>query len=151
MKKRTRTRKSQKKGFTLMEVLLVMAILVILGSLVVVNFTNIFGNSQVQKATIELAAIKTALSTYYLHVGSYPSQQDGLSALESPPANLANPRKWAGPYIDGGTVPMDPWNQPYQYNIGVAANGISQQVSISSMGPDMQANSADDITVTFGG
>ena len=96
-------------------------------------------------------SLKQQLSVYFLHVGNYPAAQEGLEALVTRPPSLTNSNKWAGPYCDGGVLPQDPWGQKYEYGLAAGQNGISQQVTIFSKGPDQQANTADDIKVVFGG
>lgn len=149
--RRRLSKRKDRRGFTLMEVLLVMAILVILGSVVVINFTGIMQRGRVKTATIELNSLKTQLGVYLLDVGSYPQAQEGLNALVAPPPSLQNSNKWGGPYTDSGVLPNDPWGQPYDYNLEMGQNGVSQRVTISSKGPDMQPNTQDDVKVMFGG
>ncbi len=139
-----RRRLRRRRGFTLMEVLLVLAILVILGSLVVANFSGVFASSKVKAAKAQLGAFKTQLDLYMLDLGSYPTTQQGLQALRTPPPDLANPAKWAGPYAKDD-IPKDPWDNDYVYEL----LGPSQY-RISSPGPDGQLGTDDDVVVTSG-
>jgi general secretion pathway protein G len=102
------------RGFTLIEVLLVLVILVVLASLAVVAYGPIQRKYKIDAAKAQIGLFKTALNTYEFAVGSFPSQQSGLKALRSKPADLQDVSKWDGPYLDSD-VPLDPWNQPYQY------------------------------------
>lgn len=147
MKRHRRTpprRRVARGGFTLMEVLLVLAILVILGTLVVANFSGIFASSKIKAAQAQISALETQLDIYQLDIGSYPTTQQGLQALRVPPPDLANPTKWTGPYAKKD-IPPDPWNSPYFYEwLG------PNQYRIYSAGPDGVPNTADDITSTSG-
>ena len=91
---RARSR-SRRSGFTLMEVLLVMAILVIMGTLVVANFSGILGKSKEKSAKIQLQALGKALDLYQIDMNGYPEGQDGLYALqEEPPSDLGGATSW---------------------------------------------------------
>lgn len=125
----------RRRGFTLMEVLLVLAILVILGSMVGFYFVGAQKGALVKSAKSQMAMFKTPLNMYYADVGSYPSRLDGLIAA---PPDLKNPAKWGGPYMEK-TIPADPWGNPYVYE----ASG--DQYMVRSSGPDGQPNTADDI------
>ena len=102
------------QGFTLIEVLLVLAILVILASLVTVSYVNIGRNSRRSQARIQLGVFKQALGLYQLDIGTFPATNQGLEALRTAPGDLRNPAKWNGPYLSS-EIPLDPWEMPYQY------------------------------------
>ena len=138
-----RSRRSRRRrGFTLMEILLVLAILVVLGSMVGVGYFKVQQNAMKNIATGQIATLKSAVNMYTLHIGTPPNDLDSLVIL---PQDLANPNKWAGPYLEEDAVPFDPWNQPYQYEITDPQNG---KFRIWSNGPDMQAGTEDDILST---
>ena len=103
------------RGFTLIEVLLVLVILVVLASLAVVAYGPIQRRANLNAAKVQIDLFATALDSYQLAVGSYPSTASGLQALRSPPADLQDPSKWDGPYL-AKDVPLDPWNRPYEYS-----------------------------------
>lgn len=133
----------RRQGFTLMEVLLVLAILVIMGTLVVANFTNVLGSSRVKAAQAQISNFETPLELYQQDLGSYPNGQQGLESLRQPPADLVDPTKWHGPYLKKD-VPLDPWDQEYIYELLSPS-----QYQIYSAGPDGQPGTDDDIgTVT---
>ena len=113
---KNRVRRRRRGGFTLMEVLLVMAILVILGSMVGVYVIGMQKSAYDDAARTQIGLFKTQLNAYRLHVGSYPTGTQGLNALLEQPADLKNPTKWRGPYADD-TIPNDPWGSPYQYEL----------------------------------
>ncbi len=135
-------RARRSRGFTLMEILLVLAILVVLGSMVGVGYVKIQQNAMKNSARTQLTLLEDAVKTYIIDCGSPPSSLEYL--LQAPPDVPAN--KWAGPYLDKQQLPMDPWNQPYQYEVVDPANG---KFRIWSNGPDMQPGSADDLQTTL--
>jgi general secretion pathway protein G len=136
-----------RRGFTLMEVLLVLSILVILGGTVSFFFIGVQKNAQMDAARTQISNYKTALDIYRLNVGMYPTDQEGLEALKVAPSSLANPAKWQGPYIEV-ELANDPWDLPYVYSTvqsGVAAGEMKPQ--IVSFGPDRTQGTEDDITM----
>jgi general secretion pathway protein G len=127
-----------------MEVLLVLAILVILGSLVTVSFVRMQRTAYINSAKSQVSMLEDAVNHYVLAVGSAPTQQQGLEALLAAPAELKDPTKWQGPYLDKQQLPVDPWNNPYQYeSLG------TDQFRIWSNGPDGTSGSDDDISTTL--
>ncbi|ADB18329.1 general secretion pathway protein G [Pirellula staleyi DSM 6068] len=132
-------RRRKRAGFTLMEVLLVMAILVILGSLVTVSFVRIQQNANRDGAKNQIKALSTAIDAYTLNIGTAPTTQQGFEALKNAPADLKNPAKWAGPYLEK-EIPLDPWSNPYNYE-QLTANTYR----IWSSGPDGNSGSDDDV------
>ena len=138
--------KSRRSGFTLMEVLLVMAILVIMGTLVVANFSGILFKTKSKSAKIQLQAIGKALDLYQIDMNSYPDPNNGLFALqERPPEDtLGGTSDWGGPYMKKA-IPKDPWGQDYLYELGFSDND-QQYYKIWSPGPNMQNENGDDGT-----
>ena len=102
------------RGFTLIEVLLVLVILVVLASLAVVAYGPIQRKANINSAKTQAELLAQAIESYELQIGSYPSSQSGLTALRSPPGDLADPSKWDGPYLQRD-IPKDPWGQDYKY------------------------------------
>lgn len=139
---RRRNRRARGAGFTLMEVLLVLAILVILGSMVGVFIQGAQKRAYEDAARSQIASFETQLKMFRLDVGSFPSTNQGLDALLNRPADLRNPNKWRGPYAEK-SIPMDPWGNPYQYElIG------PEQVKIWSWGADNADGTEDDVINT---
>jgi general secretion pathway protein G len=122
-----------------MEVLLVLAILVILGTLAVTNFSKVFAGAKVKTARNQLSEFKTPLNIYQMDIGTYPDNNAGLQALRNPPADLADVSKWNGPYL-GNEIPPDPWDNPYMYE-RIDQNSFR----VYSAGPDGQVGTDDDI------
>lgn len=98
-------------GFTLMELLVVLAILGLLAGLVGPQVLNQLGGAKTKTAGIQIRDLEQALEMYKLDVGHYPSSAQGLQALVEKPANATG---WNGPYLKSG-VPPDPWGNDYQY------------------------------------
>ena len=130
-----------------MEVLLVMAILVILGTLVATNFDGIFGGAKEKSAQIQLDSFSKQLKLYKIDMGNYPSADQGLDGLVNPPSDANLAQKYpSGGYLDAAELPLDPWNNDYLYESAVDSSGPPGFV-ISSAGPDGQAGNDDDIIV----
>ena len=105
-----RTRKHT-GGFTLMELLVVLAILGLLMSLVGPQVLNQLGGAKTKTAGIQIKDLEQALEMYKLDVGRFPSTSEGLEALVKKPGNATG---WNGPDLKSD-VPQDPWNNDYQY------------------------------------
>lgn len=133
-----------RRGFTLLEILVVLAIIGLLVGLAVKNVDKIFGDSQASIAKIFVNdTIKSSLVQYRIATGDYPSTAEGLDALVNPPASKAE--KWNGPYIDakGGKVPLDPWEESYGYRYPGTKN--KRGYDIFSKGPDKVEGTEDDV------
>lgn len=100
------------QGFTLIELLVVLAIIGLLAGLVGPQVMKHLGESKTKAARLQIEELASALDTYRLDVGRYPSTDEGLTALiEAPDAA----RNWNGPYLRKKKIPLDPWNNPYRY------------------------------------
>lgn len=137
--KRHPNRKPRHRGFTLLEVLLVLAILVILTSSVGYYFVGAQRRANMRAASVQINLIEKLLQDYHMDVGSFPATEQGLSALRVAPAGLPN-NKWAGPYADKD-IPPDPWGSQYQYELTGP-----DTYRIWSLGPDRQDGSGDEIS-----
>ncbi|MET0518313.1 MAG: type II secretion system major pseudopilin GspG [Burkholderiaceae bacterium] len=99
------------RGFTLLELLVVMVIIGLLAGYVGPKFFGQIGKSEVKATKAQIDALQKALDQYRLDVGRYPSTEQGLAVLVAKPAD--EPR-WAGPYLSKA-LPQDPWHNAYQY------------------------------------
>lgn len=131
----------QRSGLTLIEVLLVLVILVILGSLVGLTVNRAQKQALRDAARAQIQAFDTPLELYHQNIRSYPTSSQGLQAMVIAPGDLKNPERWNGSYLKGNTVPLDPWDNEYQYELMDTEN-----YRITSGGPDGQMGTDDDIT-----
>ena len=118
-------------GFTLIELVIVMAIIAVLAALVAPRLIDEFGTSQRRAAAAQIDMLSTALDSYRLDNGRYPSEDQGLKALVEKPDGVDT---WQGPYLQRREVPADPWGNPYQYAKPAARGGIDYD--LYSYGPD---------------
>lgn len=131
-------------AFTLLEILVVLAIIGLLAGLAITNSDKIFGQSQEAVAKIFVRdSLKTSLVRYRIDLGDYPSTAEGMAALLAAPAGKAE--RWRGPYIDapGNRAPTDPWLEPYQYRYPGEKN--KGGYDLFSKGPDKTEGTEDDI------
>lgn len=135
-------RSRRRRGFTLIEVLLVLTILVIIASLAVVAYGPLQRSAYMKAAETQIKAFKTPLQAYRIEIGDFPSTAQGLEALRAPPSNLASPTKWNGPYLDS-EVPLDPWGNPYRYEY--PGKYQTDWPDVWSYGPDGVDSTDDDI------
>ncbi len=142
--RRTQNRFPKRGGFTLMELLLVMAILVILLGLVVPRFMGTQQKANIGAAESQIGLIKSPLEMYRMDMNAYPSTEAGLEALRKAPEDLEKPERWKGPYLDAA-IPKDPWGHPYQYEYPPTHNPANDFPEIWSLGPDGEENTEDDI------
>lgn len=130
-----------KAGFSLVEMLIVIALIAIVGTLLIGRIGNLFSGAQedVAKQFVE-NALKAPLLKYRIDMGSYPTvEQGGLSALLNPPTERAD--RWKGPYIE--KLPEDPWGNPYQYKYPGTKN--PDGYDLWSLGPDGAQSEAGNI------
>jgi general secretion pathway protein G len=118
------------RGFTLLELLVVMVIIGLLASIIAPQYFSQIGKSNTKVARAQIEAVGQALDQYRLDMGRYPTTEQGLSALRVAPANLP---AWHGPYLKRD-LPPDPWGQPYLYK----APGQHGDYDLSSLGADGQ-------------
>jgi general secretion pathway protein G len=100
------------QGFTLVEMLVVITIIGLIMGLIGPRVLNYLSESKVKAAKIQLQSFGSALDLFYLDAGRFPSTAEGLTALVQRTPGVA---AWNGPYLKGGNVPNDPWNNPYIY------------------------------------
>lgn len=116
-------------GFTLVEMLVVLAIIGLIVGLVGPRVLGYLGDSKIKAARIQIDSFSAALDLYYLDNGRYPSTNDTVGALVQRPSSAS---AWNGPYLKGGVLPKDPWGNPYVYR----SPGQHGQYDLYSLGPD---------------
>ena len=119
---------SRSKGFTLLELLVVIVIIGLLAGYVAPRYFGQVGKSEVQVARAQIDSLEKALDQFRLDTRHYPTAEQGLEALMNKPANEAN---WSGPYLKKA-VPNDPWGRPYVYRIP----GSKGEYELYSLGRD---------------
>ena len=128
-------------GFTLLELLVVVAIIGLLSAYVGPRVLSHLGRSETAVAKAQVDAFAKALDTYRLDVGRYPSTEQGLAALVAAPTTET---RWRGPYL-GKAVPNDPWGKPYIYR----SPGTNKEFDVVSYGKDgSPGGSAEDADIS---
>ncbi len=131
--------KRDSRGFTLVELLLVLVILAVLAAVVVPKFTKRSEQARIAAATTDIANLGVALDSFEVDVGRYPTNDEGLRALMELPGNA---KDWKGPYLKR-SLGNDPWGHPYIYKAPGSHNASGYD--LYSYGPDGQEGGSDDI------
>jgi general secretion pathway protein G len=129
---------SSTSGMTLIEIMIVIAILGMMAAVVAVNVVPNIRTAEEKTAVTEIRSLESALRMFRLDCGRYPSKVEGLDALVQKPATC---RSWKN-YLSVPEVPTDPWSQPYQY---YEPGEHGQDVEVASLGADGAPNSGDDL------
>ena len=137
-----RSRARAQRGFTLVELLVVITIIALIMGIVGPRVLNYLSESKAKAAKIQIESFASALDLYYLDTGRYPGGSEGLAALVRKPGNITS---WNGPYLKGGQVPPDPWGNPYVYR-SPGQNGPYDILSYGSDGTEGGTGTAQDIT-----
>ncbi|MEK7396806.1 MAG: type II secretion system major pseudopilin GspG [Candidatus Poribacteria bacterium] len=119
--------KSNKKGFTLIELMVVIAILALLGGIVAPKVIGRLRQAKPQKAAIDVKAVGLALDMYAADNGQYPTTEQGLQSLVTKPTTPPDPLNWNGPYVQP-TDFKDPWNNIYVYTSPSTREGYDYEL-----------------------
>jgi general secretion pathway protein G len=131
---------NDRRGFTLIELMVVIVILGILAGLIVPKIMGRPEQAKRVKARMQIESIATALHLYKLDNGSYPTTDQGLQALVQPPSSGDTPKNWRkGGYLEKGKVPKDPWGNDFVY----LSPGIHDDFDLISYGADGVAGGED--------
>lgn len=142
MKSETESRKRKRKrrreeGFTLIELLVVLVILSLISGIAAPRVLDYLGDAKARASELQINALVGALDLFFLDMGRYPSEQEGLEALIEP-RGIA---RWSGPYLQQAALPLDPWGRSYAYR--VPSGG---RFEIVSFGADGVEGGNDDTT-----
>ena len=135
----SRSRPSPRRGFSLIELLLVLVILSMLSGLVIFNVAGRAEKAKKTGAKADISSIETELDAYNVDNGAYPTSDEGLQALITAPGSA---KSWQGPYLKRG-IPKDPWGNPYEYRCPGQHNTTG--FDLFSHGPNGQDAGGDEI------
>lgn len=123
-------------GYSMMEILIVLAIMAVIASLVGPSLFNQLDKSKITAAKTQIKTLESSLTTLRLEIGRFPTEAEGLSMLVAPPSDPATRDVWRGPYLDD-EIPLDPWGNAYRYAIPPSTfEGMSVKPVIYSLGQD---------------
>lgn len=128
----------RRPGFSLVEILVVLAIIGLLMGLVGPQVLKVLGDARGKTANVQIHNLGEALDVFYLDAGRYPTPEEGLDALLHRPPEAGG---WNGPYVKGAALPKDPWGRPYVYRVP-GRNG--EPYEITSLGPSGRADERTD-------
>lgn len=135
-------RRLRRRGFTLIELLLVMVIIAVLAAIVLPRFAGRTDEAKVAQVKSQISIFSTALATYEIDNGGFPSTAQGLAALRAKPSGAPEPKGWKGPYLEKD-VGNDPWGNAYVYRQPGTRN--ADGYDLLSVGKDGREGTEDDI------
>ena len=139
-------KRPRRSGFTLIELLVVIAIIATLASIVAPQIFGNVGDARRNTAKSQLQILALAIDSYRLDTDAFPTTQQGLDALRTPPQQTEGASVWRGPYLRQ-TVPLDPWGRPYVYVSPGIANPSSYD--LYTLGKDGRiGGSGEDVDLT---
>ena len=142
MRSFTKRRRQGQRGFTLVELLVVITIITLIMGIVGPRVLNYLTESKAKAAKIQIESFASALDLFFLDTGRYPNSSEGLAALVQRPGNI---NAWNGPYLKGGVVPADPWGNRYLYR-APGQHGTYDILSYGADGTEGGTAAGQDIT-----
>ncbi len=130
------------RGFTILELLLVLAILAVLAGIVSTRFVGQSQAAKVKAAHTQLENLNLSLNRFEVDLGRFPSASEGLTALIERPGDDTK-KAWLGPYLDGNAIPLDQWGHPWNYRF--PGQHRPDGFDLWSNGPDGREGGDDDI------
>lgn len=140
----TRPKAGRREGFTLVELMIVLAILILLVAMVGPRLLGSQKKADVKATVQQISNLEEALKLYAVDNRAYPTTEEGLQTLLRRPSDERRARNWDGPYLDDDQLPVDPWGSEFGYEYP-PAEGTRDVPSIWSPGPDAEENTEDDI------
>lgn len=134
----------KRSGMTLLEILIVLSILAVLIAIIAPRILGSQKIADVKATKLQVSNIEQALKLYAADCRTFPQTEEGLAALMSKPADEKRAKNWDGPYFDGETSPVDPWDNEFKYEYP-PSHGKRDFPDIWSLGPDGEENTEDDI------
>jgi general secretion pathway protein G len=141
---KNRMRRTRRRGFTLMELLVVLAILGLLIAMVAPRILGTQKKADISGTKNQIGMLKAALERYALDLKDFPTTEEGLQALVEMPGEEEMADRWDGPYLNSPSLPQDPWGNPYQYEYP-PQRGQGDYPDIWSFGPDGEDGTEDDV------
>lgn len=135
---------SRPSGFTILELLIVLVILVGILAIVGPRLLGSQKKADIKIAQAQISNLETALKEYAADMKGFPKTEDGLKALLRKPADEKKAKRWDGPYLDEAELPADPWDNSFIYKYEPGKDGFDRPLIVSK-GPDGEENTDDDI------
>ncbi len=143
-----RSRRSQ-AGFSLIEILIVLGLLLVLGTVGVTAFRKVQSSANKKAAKVTVESAEQAMELYLTTVGELPDTESGLQALITAPEDETLAAKWDGPYLKDSKIPVDPWGSELRYELVESEDEEGDaSFKIWSIGPDKEDGTDDDIANT---
>ncbi len=147
-------RRNTRRGLTLLELMIVLIILVGLMAIVGPRLLGTQKKADIRTAQAQIGNLVAGLKMYAVDMKTFPLTEEGLELLVSAPEDEELAKKWDGPYLEGGKLPIDPWGSEFQYEYGTEEAGAEKSGEkstasfprIYSLGPDRQPGTSDDIS-----
>jgi general secretion pathway protein G len=130
-------RRNRESGFTLVELLVVLVILVLLASIIGPRVIGYLGSSRSKTAQVQIEGLVTSLELFHIDVGRYPTTSEGLGVLVKASGSMPG---WNGPYITKMVIPQDPWGKPYLYE----SPGKNKAFDLYTLGRDAKEGGTDE-------
>jgi general secretion pathway protein G len=138
-------KRNNRKGLTLIEVLLVLAILVLIAGVSVGVYTGIKSDANKDAAKVMVNDVAASVDRFQMDMDRYPAAEEGLRELVERPDDEAEQDKWRGPYLKNNAVPKDPWGEEIKYE-RFEGEDASAPYRVYSTGPDKEDGTEDDIS-----
>jgi len=143
-------KRTKQKGFTLLEMLVVLVIVGLLVSMVGPRLFSKVDTAKVQTAAAQIKLLRGAVETMRLDINVYPTQEQGLKLLVEAPSDATLKDRWKGPYLESA-VPLDPWGNAYEYHPPAGSGQAFKLISLGADGkPGGEGIDADIGTETLG-